>query len=229
MTIYEQLRDCPCGNEKANDVDIDELINLISMATCWTQKPCETFLSSDRREIVDLPGCKDDCGVFVFQPFYYPFVPESFKFSLVEQKGIEEEYIEITDFAYSEIEEVFKLNLPIPSCECGCDPCGCPTTYKMVVEYTAGYELIPDCLMPLFCEALQYITEKNLCDCSECQSCDNKYDDDKVRVVVPDASTLTERLKAYFMNTLTRQYARQLSLISICDRKRVETLWAVVV
>lgn len=229
MTIYEQLRSCPCDNSKVNDEAIDELINLVSMATCWTQKPCETFLSSDRKEIIDLPDCMDDCGVFVFEPFYYPFVPESIKFTLVKQEGIEETYTDVTEYLYSEVDETFKMKLPIPSCECGCDPCGCPTNYKLVAEYVAGYELIPDCLMPLFCEALQYIVDKNLCDCSECQTCENKYDDDRVMVTVPNAATLTERLKAYFMDMLTKQYARQLSLISICDRKHIDSLWAVVV
>lgn len=229
MTIYEQLRSCPCDNTKVKTEDIDELINLVSMATCWTQKPCETFLSSDREEIIDLPDCKDDCGVFVFEPFYEPFVPTSFKFTLIEQKGIEEEPTEITEFRYSEIDNQFKLKLPLPDCKCGRDPCGCPTDYKMKVEYVAGYELIPDCLLPLFCEALQYIVDKNKCDCSDCQTCSNEYEDDRIKVVVPDAADLTQRLKAYFMDILTKQYARQLGLISLCGKKSIEKLWAVVV
>ena len=46
-----------------------ELITLISTYTCWAQSPCETFLLSERREVVDIPDCIKDCDVFEFEPF----------------------------------------------------------------------------------------------------------------------------------------------------------------
>ena len=224
--IYEQLSDyCDCIG-KFEESDVDELVNLISIATCWTQKPCETFLNSERREVVDLDDCLCDCEIVRFTPFYTPFDPESFSFTLLKEVGIEETLLPVTEFTYSEVEGVFKIDPPIPNCECQ-NECTCNPKYKLVVDYTAGYEEIPECLLPVFCEALQYIIERRTCDCSECQTCDNKYDDDKVEVLVDDAATITNQLKYYFVKTLTAQYKRQLSLISLCrNRKR---LWGIVV
>lgn len=225
--IYDQLRDyCNCIKSEVTDSDIDELINLISMATCWTQKPCENFLSSDRKQVAHLPDCLEECDVFTFSPFYYPYDVDSFKFTLVTQTGVDETLTELTDVRYSEIDEKFKMVLPIPDCKCAPD-CGCPTHYKLVVEYVAGYEEIPECLLPLFCEALQYIVERKKCDCSECQECDQKYDADKTEILVYDAAKLTDQLKVYFIQTLTEQYKRQLSLISLCGRQN--DLWGFVV
>lgn len=222
--IYDQLRNhCDCIKDEITDADIDELVSLISMYTCWQQKPCDTFLQSMRKQVVELPDCVDDCNVFEFEPFYEPFDVSSFTFTLVSQTGIEETSTVLTNVSYSEVDELFRLNLPIPGCEC-MPNCGCPTHYKLLVEYVAGYDEIPECLLPLFCEALQYIKEMKKCDCSQCQTCDNKYDADKVEVLVYDAAKLTDQLKVYFVKTLTEQFKRQLSLISLCH-KRENELW----
>lgn len=216
MTVYEQLREqCNCINS-VSEADVDELINLVSSYTCWAQKPCETLLLSERREVISLPDCMDECDVFTFEPFYKPFDEESFSFTLVTQTGIDEETTEITEYSYSELDGNFKMVLPIPNCKCAPE-CGCPRTHKLLVTYVAGYEELPVCLIPLFCEALQYIKEKNKCDCDSCAVCDNKYDNDKTPILVPDAATLTEQLKNYFIRVLTNQYKRQLSLISLCE------------
>lgn len=235
MTIYEQLTEyCDClvvesdeegveDSPKFDERDVDELIYLISSYTCWMQNPCETFLSAERTEIVDVKDCvSNDCDVIEFEPFYTPFETDSFVFTLIERNGINETLIPINTYRYSEAEEKFLLELPLPSCSCR-PVCGCQSTYKLKVEYTAGYEEIPDCLLPIFCEALQWIIEKNQCDCEKCQSCDNKYD---VNNEI-DYTTMTGRLKEYFLNILTRQYFKQLSLISLCRLKT--ELWSVVV
>lgn len=222
MGIIDQLKEyCNCVEVKESDVN--ELINLISMYTCWTQKPCDTFLYSQRREVVDLPDCLDDCSVFTFTPFYSPFDADSFTFTLIEQDGINETAIPITDFGYSSIDENFKIELPLADCKCR-PSCGCEPSYKLLVEYWAGYEELPECLLPIFCEALEYIKEKNTCDCSDCQPCDANSAD---REGVIDYSTLTGRLQAYFLDSLTNQYWRQLSLISLCRNEG--RLWGIVV
>lgn len=216
-TIYEQLsQECNCMTT-VNANDVDELIQLISSLTCWQNKPCETFLVGERKEIMDVPNCVEKCEVFEFTPFYHPFDKDSFEFTLVTQQGIEETTETITEFAYSEIDGNFKMVLPLPDCKCGCNPCECVPKYKLMVTYVAGFELLPDCLIPIMCEALQYIAEKNKCDCAQCQTCDNKYEDDKIPILVDDADSLTLQLKNYFIRTLARQYRKQLSLISLCE------------
>lgn len=75
LTPTEQLTEyCDCQNVEERDVA--ELINLISTYTCWAQKPCETFLRSERKEVLSLPSCVGERDIFVFEPFYKPFDPE---------------------------------------------------------------------------------------------------------------------------------------------------------
>ena len=223
ITIKEQLTEyCDCI-PSVNERDVDELINLISTFTCWAQKPCETFLKGERREVKELPNCINDCDVFTFEPFFAPFDKDSFTFTLIEQNGIQETVTEITDYVYSEVDGNFRLELPLPSCKCKPN-CGCDSTFKLLVTYVAGYELIPECLLPLMCEALQWIYEKNKCDCEDCQPCDQNYRD----AGQIDYTTLTGRLQEHFLTVLTTQYFRQLSLISLCNRYKGQ-LWAVVV
>ena len=224
--IYEQLADnCDCMKE-VKDSDIDELISLISMATCWSQYPCETFLVSERQEVIDIEDCLCECEIIKFAPFYKPFDPESFTFTLVQSEGINETLTPISEFAYSEVEGVFKIKPPIPSCDCLTPNCGCNPEYKMLVRYTAGFEDLPECMLPVFCEALQYIVERRQCDCAKCQDCQG-YDEDKIEVLIPNAATITNQLKAYFITTLANQYKRQLGQISLC--KAETRLWGVVV
>lgn len=222
--IREQLRNyCDCIKDDIPDEDIQELVNLISMYTCWTQKPCETFLSGDRKQVVDLPDCLCDCDIYEFTPFYAPYDVGSFTFTMIEQTGIEEKSYPITSAVYSETDEVFKLRLPLPSCKCSPE-CGCKTKYKLIVEYVAGYDLIPYCLLPIFCEALQYVHDRRECDCEKCQTCGDQYEETRQEVF---KYNLTDQLKLHFMQVLADQYKRQLSLISLCDKQN--ELWGFVV
>lgn len=222
-SVVEQLTEyCDCLDVKESDVN--ELITLISVKTCWTSRQdlCGTFLTGERKEVVDLPDCVCDCDVFTFEPKYVPFDPDSFTFTLIEQEGITEVATEITDFIYSVVNENFKFELPLP--HCGCNPkCGCKKNYKLLVTYVAGYDELPDCLLPVFCEALQWIKIKNTCDCSECIPCNGE----PAEVGEIDYSTLTGRLQDYFLTTLAVQYERHLAMISVCEWKH--DLWAVVV
>lgn len=223
LTPTEQLTEyCDCID--VNERDVNELINLVSTYTCWAQSPCETFLKSERREVIDIPDCACDCDTFPFAPYYAPFDKDSFVFTLVERTGTDETLTVITDVHYSEVDETFYLNLPLPSCQCA-PQCGCKTEYKLLVEYVAGYETIPECLLPLLCEALQWIIEKNKCDCEECEQCSNKDYRNQPEIAY---TSLTGRLQEHFLNVLTRQYFSQLALISLCRRYKGE-LWGIVV
>lgn len=203
-----------CDCEKPTTNDINELIDLVSVATGWTQAPCETFLMAERREVVDIPDCIDNCDVFKFEPYYYPFDPESFTFTLVEEDGMDETETEL-EYRYSAVTDAFKLLLPLPNCACGPCVCGCQPTYKLVVTYMAGYEEIPACLLPLMCDAVHWIAEHNDCDC-ECVPC--KEDDNEE----------SSGMKLYFLEILEKLYRKQLGLISLFGRKRPRWLGAVI-
>lgn len=224
LTPLEQLTEyCDCL-DSVDERDVNELINLISTYTCWAQKPCETFLKSERKEVRELPNCVCECDVFEFEPLFAPYDVESFTFTLVEQNGINEISHIISSYIYSEADEKFRLELPLPDCGCKAK-CGCESKYKLLVTYVAGYENIPECLLPLFCEALQWIADKNKCDCEECEPCNDRLYPQDNQI---DYTNLTGRMQEHFLTILTRQYFNQLSLISICQRYKGE-LWGIVV
>lgn len=222
VEIVDQLSEyCSCVGD-VEEADIAELVNTISLATCWMQNPCETFLKSERREVIDLPDCMD-CPM-EFTPFYHPYDPESFKFSLLKIEGITETVTEITDFAYSETMGLFRLNTGLPSCKCntcGCDDC--KPVYKLVVTYEAGYEELPDCLLPVFCNVLEVIKAKNTCDCHDC-GCDGSGEDN---IQYAEGDVVTVALETDIGKLLVEQYKKQIGMISLC--KAPETLWGFVV
>lgn len=219
MTIYEQLREyCECVEDISNK-DIDELVDIVSMASCWCNSPCETFLMSSRKEIIELPQCENVCcdNIYEFRPFYHPFDEKSFTFKVIKQKGLEEEEVE-TEIVYSETDEVFKVKL---LCECG-------STYKLIATYDAGYELIPECLLPVFCEIIDLIKSKNTCECEGCQSCGSENPNNQIDYgVYPQGDLITASVKAELTNILAKQYIKQIGLISLCDN--YNEMWAVIV
>lgn len=224
MMPIEQLTEyCDC--QDVEEKDVEELIHLISTYTCWAQSPCETFLQNERKEVRELPSCVcDNCFIYEFEPFFTPFDPDSFEFTLVEQNGITEEYTALSSFIYSEVDGNFKLELPLPNCKCK-PRCGCESKYKLLVTYVAGYDGIPECLLPMMCEALYWIHDKNKCDCEDCDACDPTKNTDEG---VINYASLDGRLQEHFLNVLTKQYFNQLSLISLCQSYKGE-LWGVIV
>lgn len=223
LTPLEQLTEyCDCTDVEERDVN--ELISLISTYTCWAQKPCETFLTSERREVKDVPDCVNSCDVFEFEPFFAPYDRDSFTFTLVEQNGIYEYETPVSNYIYSEADEKFRMELPLPGCKCRPDTCGCKSKYKLVITYVAGYPNIPECLLPLFCEAIYWLHEKNKCDCEECENCDKSAYPNNTAV---DYTTLQGQLQDRLLAVMTKQYFNQLSLISLCRRQG--DLWGVVV
>lgn len=215
MTIYEQLQNyCDCVDIEDDDYRayIDEAVNLISMATCWTDSPCETFLLGERKEVIDLGEC-GECPI-VFRPKYSPFDSETFTFTLVEREGISESSTVLTDVAYSEVDGSFLIDPSLPSCKC-LTQCGCGTQYFLIVTYYAGYELLPDCLLPVFCNLLNVIKNKNRCDCETCQDCTT--DNENSGVTYPTGDIVSASLESYLGQLLNGQYRKQLGLLSLCE------------
>lgn len=196
-----------CSCQDIDDKDVMEAIDIVSMYAGWTNKSCETFLAEERKEVIELPPCIS-C-VWEFKPYYFPFDADSFTFKFVTQKGLEET-VEDVDFVYSEVDDLFRLQLP-NNCKCGCEcKCECKPTYKLVVTYVAGYETIPDCLLPVFCELVRIIHEKNLC-CKDSCGCSS----DEETTYSQDDEELTKTLAQTMKDILVEQYKRQLGTISL--------------
>lgn len=231
--IVEQLKDfCDClpdkltGDDTLLERNISELIHLISLITCWTQEPCENFLNSARQEIIDV-GSVDKCscngGIVEFTPYYAPFYADTFKVYIISQSGLETTKTEISSFAYDEIFDVLRIDVSdyVVSDKCTC----CPPNYKLLIEYDAGYELIPDCLLQLFCDLLHVVYDKNNCDCSACQACTNS---DDVEIEYSEDDGVSPLLSVYLDTLIATAYKEQLGLMSLCGRGRNTFLGMVV-
>lgn len=221
MSILEQLKEyCSCV-EDIDEKDVNELITTISMATGWMKDPCDTFLTGERREVIDLPSCAD-CPI-EFSPYYHPFTVESFKFYLVKVEGIEETVTEITDFSYHQSDGMFHIDPGLPSCKCNNCICGCPPSYKLIVEYTAGFEELPDCLLPVFCNVLEVIHAKNECNC--CNDCGCEQKEQQIKYASGDVVSVA--LETDIAKILVDQYKKQLAMISLYTHKH--EIWGFVV
>lgn len=218
--IVDQLKGyCDCV-----EVDEDlvaEMVNVVSLATCWQRNPCETFLKSARREVIDLPSCAD-CPI-TFEPYYHPFEIDSFKFYLVKVEGIEETVTELKSFQYHASDGLFYIDADLPSCKCKVCTCGCPPSYKLLVEYVAGYDEIPDCLLPVFCNVLEVLKAKNTCDCKNDCGCENQ--EDQVKYATGDVVSV--QLETDIGKILVETYKNQLGMMSLCRLRR--GMWGYVV
>ena len=219
--ITEQLSEyCECIGD-VEERDVQEIINLISMYTCWTNEPCDTFLIGERREIIDLPPCLD-CA-FKFEPFFHPYDEDTFKFTVVHQNDMEVESTDV-EYVYNSATGKFLVDVGLPSCRCmprnPCKPCN--DEYKLVVTYQAGYESLPDCLLPVFCNLLDVIQAKNECDCEKDCGCGNG--EEQIKYATGDV--VTAALETDLGKALVEQYKRQLALISLCEER---SLWGIVV
>lgn len=206
-----------------------QMIDLISVMTCWASKPCETFFNSERTEIIDLEefdACNCCDGIVGFTPYYKPFNKDSFRVRLVILDGINETIKEIDDKYYKYSETFCELRIDIRN-YASFNKCGCPKGYKLRITYDAGYELIPDCLLPLFCDILHVIYEKNNCDCWKCKTCNEVETSADVTIEYDEGDTLSPLINTYLNTLLLNGYKKQLKLMSICEY--CSDIWGVVV
>lgn len=208
-----------CSSDGVSEKDVKEIIDLISMYTCWTNEPCDTFLLGERREIIDLPSCLD-CE-FEFEPFYHPYDIDTFTFTVVKQDGMEI-MSEPVEFVYNSATGKFIVDLGLPSCKCKPHKCTpCDPKYQLVVTYQAGYEQLPDCLLPVFCNLLDVIMAKNECDCENDCACDTEPN-----IKYASGDVVTAALENDLGKALVEQYKKQLALISLCEER---SIWGIVV
>lgn len=240
--VIEQLLDfCECikdfGREEEEHQirlrrNVEELIRLISILTCWTQVPCETFLNSRRTEYMDvrdIKRCSCEGGIIEFSPFYYPFNPLSVKIWLIKIDGVNEELIEVSEEDFNYIDSLGKIRIDLVD-YVRYDKCSCKSTYKLKIEYDAGFDEIPDCLLKLFCDLLHIIYAKNDCTCDHCQACNPGSTDTLLEFDPKDDESISPRIEYYLNTTLYNAYINQLALISICGRSQVDQrIWGVVV
>lgn len=212
MEVLDQLKEY-CSCVKVEEKDVVELINVVSSATGWTKTPCETFLTGERTEVIDLPDCMD-CP-YEFTPYYHPFDPESFTFKLVTIEEMSETETELS-YGYIPSKGVFRVDTTLPKCNCRCVQCGCKKEYKLVVTYNAGYDEIPSCLLPVMCNILDVIYNKNKCDCG-C-SCDRAEGQEDIEYATGDIVTV--QIETDIGKMLVSDYKKELGMLSLLQRHR---------
>lgn len=237
---------CPCFT----DVDeqelvtvAKELVDLISLSTCWTTESCETLLKSVRTETVEIPcyDCRNCCGdYFTFQPYFqYGIEEDSIKLTVTSLNGLKMEQVEVDeeDFAllnfkgYNEI----KFNLRPYSKPCQCKTC---EVLYLTIEYVAGYEELPECLFPEVCDIVKTITASKI-GCGSLDDCCNMTPEElgyrlasKKKGELSWSWTLDEQSTAYiYRQLLNANRFKSLGMISLCDRQPDDLdtgIWAVV-
>lgn len=212
MEILDQLTEY-CSCVKVDEQDVTELIHLISSVTGWSKDTCDTFLTGLRTEIIDLPDCMD-CP-YEFEPYYHPYDPESFSFKLVTIDEMSETYTDL-EYGYIPSKGVFRVDTTLPKCHCTCRKCGCKTEYKLLVQYTAGYEEIPDCLLPVMCNLLDVIQKKNECDCGcGCETAEKAED-----IEYATGDVVTVQIETDLGKMLVADYKRELGKMSLLKRHK---------
>lgn len=234
QSVRDQLIDyCDCIKKKDDSAEFDknlnELISILSVMTCWTREPCETFLNEQRTESIKLgeyEKCGCNAGVIEFTPHYNPFEIESIEIDLVELNGIDETITRIdqSDIVYSQAFDLFRINIGKYTRN---DRCGCVGDYRLLIRYWAGYEQIPDCLLQIFCDMMHIIYLKNKCDCKECQSC-KTIGATETDIVYSDGDNISKVVAEYLNTIITTGIKKQLGLISLCNRNKND-IWGAVV
>lgn len=218
MEIVEQIKNfCSCVD--VDEADVVELINAVSSATGWAVDPCETFLKGERRELIDLPDCMD-CPL-EFTPYYHPFDPETFSFKLVTISDMDETLTEL-EYKYITTKETFKVDTTLPKCGCVPCVCGCKPEYKLLVTYEAGFDIVPECLLPVFCNLVEVIHAKNKCDCG----CGCGEESGNEEPIYAKGDIVTVQLETDLGKMLVAEYKRELGMISLVKKNE---FWGFVV
>lgn len=225
--IVEQLKNyCSCIKESDLEADkleknVGELIDLISTITCWKNHPCETFLSSQREEVFDVgefKKCGCDSGM-VRIPLFYPMIdPTTIEVSVITRERITftTHKLEVDkDFSYNPYDSIVYVDLSNIDYKDVCN-CGCDELSKIVVSYVAGYETIPECLLPVFCDFLQFVIAMNRCECG-CSTCEETDGSDVL--ISEENSDAQISISVYVREHITKAYSEQLGILSVCNSK----------
>ncbi|GHU63485.1 hypothetical protein FACS189418_6870 [Clostridia bacterium] len=234
VEILEQLKQyCSCFDTDVEDSQLEknimEVIQYVSNLTCWQNETCETFLNSERKETFtakDIECCGCDGGLFSTSLFYAQIKADTIGVTVFLLSGLEETSTILSpeEFFYSEAFQTLRVNVAKYLDCCGC----CPPQMKIVVTYEAGYELLPDCLLPLFCDLLHVVNAKNACDCKACQACKPGNNEGIIVGFDEEGDETEQTILHYTQKLILSGYQNVLGLISLCG-KNTQPVWGMVV
>lgn len=222
--IYDQIAgycNCmseidPCNVEKY----LAQLVDYVSMMTCWKRKSCETFLSSEREEVF-APNYINDCGCdqgLTIIPLYYTHIFEpTIQVTIQLRDGVNfcEVLVDPEDYSFDTYDNELYINLSKYLGLAG-GQCDCTKFKQIIVRYIAGYDRIPDCILPIFCDLMSYIIELNACGCTQCTDCESGSMRDEEDFPKDENEQL---IYTWIQQAVTTVYINQLGLMSLCGKK----------
>lgn len=227
---------CSCVNFKDEAVIeqyLESFLRVLARLFCWVDGDCATILKSKRQEVIDVKDY-ETCGCDAYmevKPYYYKgFDASTLTVALQAKQGMKRELIELpTDkWDYSFLDGTIIVNLSdyLKVCCCNSNHCGCETTYKLVLNYEAGYtaDTLPACVYEAMCHFLQiFIAYQNKCGSLEdCANLDRLavgavLEQKSVDYIVRRWKIDEGSIDRIYVRLINRWALRSLSSLSLCS------------
>jgi len=238
INILDQVREyCHCLPEFITDDElkrvVDRVIAIVSNKTCWSQTSYENMLHSKRTEkmrfnksVLDL--CLCDGGIVEFKPFYRMGIDaESFIVIVRTRSGIHttKDILAVDKYTFDELDNTLRIDVS-DFAQCGC----CPDETTLIIEYYAGFDELPSCVMDLVCGLINTVEEATRCDCESCHECEASTDEGKIEFGSPQGSSqyvYVDTVERMLKKLMSEELYNQLRLISICRPRKTITRYEI--
>lgn len=223
-----------CNDEATVQPYVERFLSVLARLFCWVDSECDTLLKSNRHEAIDVIDY-ETCGCDAFmeiKPYYYKgFDPSTLKVSIQAKTGAKRETMELDsdywDYSFVDGTVIIDLSKYInPCCRMTCE-CSCETTYKLVLDYEAGYtsETLPPCVYDAMCHFLQiFIAYQNKCGTlEECENMDRLavgavLEQKSVDYIVRRWTVDETNIDRIYVRLINRWALQTLSSLSLCRR-----------
>lgn len=238
--IVNQIKEnCPCFEEKEmSELEsmITTLIDLLSTSLCWNSSICGNFIRHVEVEKFDY--INDSC-------FTCDCSSQIVKYDLFYTlKEIEIKIVEVTLITYSGLKEtkivldpnsytyrngqilIDRTILPNNCCTCSCDE------FVLSVAYETGFDKLPECLLPIFCELLINMS-LSLTGCGSIDDCctmtrPKAYSYLKSKKIgdISYAWGIDENQSSYiYEKMLNTSKLKMIGMLSLCNQTSLERIW----
>ena len=181
-------------------------------------------------EVKDYATCGWDAYREV-KPYYYKgFDASTLTVALQAKQGMKRELIELPadkwDYSFLDGTIIVDLSDYLKVCCCNSNHCGCETTYKLVLNYEAGYtaDTLPVCVYEAMCHFLQiFMAYQNKCGSLEdCANLDRLavgavLEQKSVDYIVRRWKIDEGSIDRIYVRLINRWALRSLSLLSLCS------------
>lgn len=239
--LKERCHCFDCEDEATVQVYFEKFLKVLARLFCWVDGECDTILKSIRHEVIELDkveicGCQ---ALMEIKPFYFKgFDPSTLKVYIQRRQGMKREVFEILPDKYdwSFIDGTLLVSLTdylSPCCRCD-DPCSCETTYKLILDYEAGYtsDTMPDCVLDVMCHFLNvFIAYQNKCgSLDECANMDrlavgSVLSQKSVDYIVRKWTIDDADMNRIYVRMINKWYLSTLASLSLCNSKPTDMMY----